>query len=336
MNRKRGLGAAFALAFLSLSGCDGTPLSYMAGSGSASADTLQWIAWGFSGIAILVTLIIAAMIGLAIRASLRNARKSPDDTVSRVDDGLGFIYWGVGISMPVLITMAVWNFVATRAIAEPGASPRMTVEITGHRWWWEIRYRDADHPDQVVTTANRLVIPTGVPIRIELASADVIHDFWVPKLGPKMDMIPGKTNVTWLEARDAGTYRGQCAEYCGVEHARMALQVTALAPVEYSRWFTAERAPAAPPDTRGRTVFLDHCAACHSVRGTAAAGIYGPDLTHFANRPTIAAGLLPNTAAMRDRWISDTQGVKPGALMPQVALSDADRAAVVRYLGALR
>ncbi|MEP7008043.1 MAG: cytochrome c oxidase subunit II [Sphingomonas bacterium] len=319
-----------------LAGCTATPLSYMTGSGSASGDTLQGIAWGFSAIAVLVTIIIAAMIGFAIRASLRRARLSGAKAVSRDGDGLPFIYWGVGLSMPILVAMAVWNFVATRAIAGPSAPTQMTVEITGHRWWWEIRYRDADHPDRVVTTANRLVIPTGVPVRIELASADVIHDFWVPKLGPKMDMIPGKTNVTWLDARDAGTYRGQCAEYCGLEHARMSFEVTALPPADFARWMTAELAPAAVAESRGRSVFLNQCAACHTVRGTAAAGVYGPDLTHFASRPSIAAGLLPNTPAARGRWLADTQGVKPGALMPQVPLDDVDRAAVVHYLGALR
>jgi cytochrome c oxidase subunit 2 len=212
----------------------------------------------------------------------------------------------------------------------------MTVEITGHRWWWEIRYRDADHPNFVVTTANRLVIPTGIPVRLELKSDDVIHDFWVPKLGPKMDMVPGKTNVTWLNARDAGTYRGQCAEYCGLEHARMGLDVAALSPANFTRWMIAERAPAVVADSRGRALFLNQCAACHTVRGTAAAGIYGPDLTHFASRPRIAAGVLPNTVAGRGRWLADTQGVKPGALMPQVPLDDVDRAAVVHYLGTLQ
>ncbi len=334
MTRARGLALMALLP--PLTGCAGTPLSYMTGSGSASGDTLQWIAWGFSGIAVLVTLIITVMIGLAIRASLRRAQLSSRDSVSRESDGLGFIYWGVGLSMPVLVAMAIWNFVATRAIAAPGTPTQMTVEITGHRWWWEIRYRDADHPDHIVTTANQLVIPTGVPVRIDLTSADVIHDFWVPKLGPKMDMIPGKTNVTWLNARDPGTYRGQCAEYCGLEHAHMAFEVTAMPPAEFARWIIAERAPAAVAETRGRTVFLNMCAACHTVRGTAAAGIYGPDLTHFANRPSIAAGLLPNTVAARDLWLAHTQSVKPGALMPQVPLDDVDRAAVVRYLGALK
>lgn len=335
MSRHRRL-SILGVAVLALAGCAQTPLSYMTGSGSASGDTLQSIAWGFSAIAVLVTLIIIAMIGLAIRASRRRAGQAPDASVSREGNGLAFIYWGVGLSMPVLVAMAVWNFVATRAIASPASSTRMTVEITGHRWWWEIRYRDAAHPDRIVTTANQLVIPTGVPIRIELTSGDVIHDFWVPKLGPKMDMIPGRTNVTWLEARDAGRYRGQCAEYCGLEHARMAFEVTALPSADFAGWMTRERAAAVAPETFGRTVFLNRCAACHTVRGTAAAGIYGPDLTHFAIRPSIAAGMLPNTPAARDRWLADTQGVKPGALMPQVALSDVERAAVVRYLGALR
>jgi cytochrome c oxidase subunit 2 len=175
-----------------------------------------------------------------------------------------------------------------------------------------------------------------VPVRIELTSGDVIHDFWVPKLGPKMDMIPGRTNVTWLEARDPGTYRGQCAEYCGLEHARMAFEVSALPPGEFTRWIEAERAPSLADQSRGQQIFASSCAACHSVRGTDAAGIYGPDLTHFARRPTIAAGLLPNTVAARELWLAKTQSVKPGALMPQVELGDADRHAVVRYLGSLQ
>jgi len=331
--RRAGLCLAGAQA---LGGCSGTPLGYMTGSGSESGDILQRIAWGLSAIAVAVTLIILLLIGAAIGVSVRRARREPGAAVARETGGLSFIYWGVGLSMPVLIAMAVWNFIATRAVAEAPAAPGLTVEVTGHRWWWEIRYRDPGQPDHVITTANQLVIPTGVPVRIDLTSGDVIHDFWVPKLGPKMDMIPGRTNVTWLEARDAGSYRGQCAEYCGLEHARMAFEVTALAPAAFARWMAAERAPATLPDTRGQQLFMARCAACHTVRGTGAAGIYGPDLTHFASRPTIAAGLLPNSVAARERWLAETQAVKPGALMPQVELGDADRHAVVHYLGSLR
>lgn len=331
--RVRRLGLAGATM---LGGCSGAPLGYMTGSGSSSGDTLQQIAWGFSTIAVGVTLIIIILIGAAIGVSVRRAQRESDSSVARETTGLSFIYWGVGLSMPVLVAMAVWNFIATRAVAEPPSSPALTIEVTGHRWWWEIRYRNAAQPDHVVTTANQLVIPTGVPVRIELTSSDVIHDFWVPKLGPKMDMIPGRTNVTWLEARDPGTYRGQCAEYCGLEHARMAFEVTALGRADFARWMAVERTPASPHGARGEQVFEARCGACHTVRGTDAAGIYGPDLTHFAMRPTIAAGLLPNTVAARDRWLADTQAVKPGALMPQVELGNADRQAVVRYLGSLR
>lgn len=329
--RRLGLVAAFVLG-----GCSGTPLGYMTGSGSASGDILQQIAWGFSAIAIAVTLIIIFLIGMAILVSVRRARREPDARIEREAVGLRFIYWGVGLSMPVLVAMALWNFIATRAVAQPPSATTLTVAVTGHRWWWEIRYIDPNHPDHGVTTANQLVIPTGVPVRIELTSGDVIHDFWVPKLGPKMDMIPGRTNVTWLEARDPGTYRGQCAEYCGLEHARMAFVVSAVPPGEFARWIEAERQPASADQTRGQKIFASNCGACHSVRGTGAAGIYGPDLTHFTRRPTIAAGLLPNTVAARELWLARTQSVKPGALMPQVELGDADRHAVVGYLGSLR
>jgi cytochrome c oxidase subunit 2 len=333
MKRWLNPGAAVLLA---LGGCSGAPLGYMTGSGSASGDILQQIAWGYSAIAIVVTLIITLMIGLAIRASLRRARRQPDDAVTRETSGLEFIYWGVGLSIPVLVAMAVWNFVATRAVAQPGAPTGMTIAITGHRWWWEIQYRGSGLADQIFTTANQLVLPTGVPVRIELTSGDVIHDFWVPKLGPKMDMIPGRTNVTWLEARDSGSYRGQCAEYCGLQHARMALEVSAVSPAHFARWLASQRMPAAAGNSRGKQVFIAKCAACHAVRGTGAAGIYGPDLTHFASRPEIAAGVLPNTPAARATWLADTQTVKPGALMPQVALDAADRQAVVHYLGGLQ
>ena len=315
--------------------CAPTPLGYLEGSGSVSGDILQRIAWGYSAIAVLVTLIIIVMIAMAIRTSRQRARAS-HDMVARDTSGLAFIYWGVGLSMPALVAMAVWNFIATRAIAQPDRTPQLTVEVTGHRWWWEIRYLDAERPDHIVTTANELVIPTGVPVRIELKSADVIHSFWIPKLGPKMDMVPGLTNVTWLEARDAGRYRGQCAEYCGLEHARMAFDVTAVPVAQFTRWMTSERAPSAASNSRGGSIFSVSCSACHAVRGTAASGIYGPDLTHFASRPTIGAGMLRNDVAGRERWLADTQGVKPGALMPQVALDRSEREAVVRYLGTLQ
>ena len=220
-------------------------------------------------------------------------------------------------------------------VANPPSPTALTVEITAHRWWWEIRYR-GDRPADVIVTANHLVLPVGIPVRLVLTSDDVIHDFWVPKLGPKMDMIPGKTNTTWLEADRPGLYRGQCAEYCGLEHARMAFTAAAVPVNDFRRWRREQLQSQLPGVGRGAEVFTSACSACHTVRGTGAAGILGPDLTHFASRPTIAAGILPNTVAARLEWLGDTQGVKPGAAMPQVPLDDADRAAVAQYIGSLR
>lgn len=171
---------------------------------------------------------------------------------------------------------------------------------------------------------------------MRLESADVIHDFWVPKLGPKMDMIPGHPNMTWIEARDRGLYRGQCAEYCGLEHAHMGFVVRALAPADYQRWIAAQRMPAIAPPSDARTLFEARCSACHTVRGTDSGGILGPDLTHVGSRATLAAAVLPNTPAALDQWLADPQAVKPGALMPRVPLTTVERARLVNWLEALK
>jgi cytochrome c oxidase subunit 2 len=319
---------------LALSGCAAQPLGYMTGTGGHAADRLREIGWGLSAVSVIVVVLIAGLIGLAI-ARGRRRLAAEGDGVGRDFGGLSWIYWGVGLSFPVLIALAVWTFIVTRAVANPPSPTALTVEITAHRWWWEIRYRGERAADEIVT-ANHLVLPVGIPVRLLLTSDDVIHDFWVPKLGPKMDMIPGKSNATWLEADRPGLYRGQCAEYCGLEHARMAFTVTAVPVNDFRRWRREQLQPQVPRVGRGAAVFTSACSACHTVRGTGAAGILGPDLTHFASRPTIAAGVLPNTVSGRLEWLGDTQGVKPGAAMPQVPLDEADRGAVAQYIGSLR
>ena len=331
--RRRALWSP-GLAAPALAGCSSTPLGYLSGAGGPTAAPTQHLAIGFTVIALAVILIIAAAIAVALTMSRRSSR-THGHVVARSGDGLQWIYWGLGLSFPALVAMAIWSFGVTRAVAQPTGPAAVTVDVTGHRWWWEVRYH-ADVPDRIVTTANELVIPTGVPIHLRLTSADVIHDFWVPKLGPKMDMIPGHWNATWLQADRPGTYVGQCAEYCGLEHAMMGLRVRALAPADYVRWRTAALQPATPDASRGSRVFAAACAGCHAVRGTPAGGILGPDLTHFASRDTIAAGVLPNTPANRNLWVAETQRIKPGVLMPTVPLTDYDRSAVVAYLGSLR
>jgi cytochrome c oxidase subunit 2 len=210
----------------------------------------------------------------------------------------------------------------------------------GRQWWWEIRYPEAI-PSNRVITANEIHIPVGVPVRVMLSATDVIHSFWVPQLGGKRDLIPGHDAETWLRADSAGTYRGQCAEFCGHQHAKMALVVVAEPRAEFDEWLARQRQAAdsqlTPEQTAGRDVFMrSTCALCHGIRGTDAGGTVGPDLTHLASRGSIASGTLPNTREHLANWIRDPQGIKPGVKMPATPLTDAELQALVSYLGSLR
>lgn len=333
MNTRR-IQPVAAAAVAGLGGCAQLPLGYLDGASGPASQPIQTLMLGFTAISLAVVAVIALLIALAI-INARKAAREQGMRVARHSSGIAWIYWGVGLSFPPLVAMAIWNFAVTLAVADIPSAPGLSIEVTAHRWWWEVRYRNGE-PGKIITTADEIVIPTGLPVRFYLTSADVIHDFWVPKLGPKMDMIPGTWNQTWLQADAAGTYVGQCGEFCGLEHAKMGLRVRALPPDQFAAWQAAEQAPAALVPTRGQALFERACSACHTVRGTDAGGIVGPDLTHFADRTTLAAGLLANTPANRRRWLSETQRLKPGALMPQVPLSEPDLTAVVDYLGSLR
>lgn len=209
--------------------------------------------------------------------------------------------------------------------------PPLRVSVIGHQWWFEFRY-----PNGVVT-ANEPHIPAGVPIEFELRSADVIHDLWVPELGAKSDVIPGQTNVLRLFTARAGVFSGACAEFCGIEHAWMRIQVVAQPRAEFESWLAAQAAPASGAGARGREILAASvCASCHVVRGQVSGTAIGPDLTHLAARRTIAGGVIANTPDALRAWIADPQRYKPGALMPRVPLTDADLDAVVAYLVSLR
>ena len=329
-----------AAALLALGGCAAVPAGYMGKGGGSGSAMLHPLAIGFTAIAFAVMAIIALLIALAVVRSRRAAR-AEGAVVARGKGGLDWIKWGVGLSFPVLLAMAVWSFAVTRAVGQVPPGTPLVIEVTAHRWWWEARYR-GDVAGEDFTTANDIEIPVGRPVRLILRSADVIHDFWVPRLGPKMDMIPGQVNQLVLRAEVPGDYLGECAEFCGMEHGMMRFHAIALDPAAFARWAAATRAPALvadpamPRNLGGEAKFVAACSSCHEVRGTAAGGVFGPDLTHFASRTTIAAGVLPNTPAMRERWLAHTQEVKPGAMMPLVPMADADRAALVAYLGELR
>jgi cytochrome c oxidase subunit 2 len=202
-----------------------------------------------------------------------------------------------------------------------------------------VRY-DSNEPSRVFTTANEIHIPTGQPVRLDLASTDVIHSFWVPELSGKTDVIPGQRNETWIEADRPGTYRGQCAEYCGLQHAHMALSVVAELPAQFDAWWAAQLQGAPAPQSQtaeaAQTDFVVHCGICHTVRGTSAGGRLGPDLSHLMSRRTIAAGTLPNTPGYLSGWIADPQHVKPGNLMPILDLSGTQLSAIRDYLERLQ
>jgi cytochrome c oxidase subunit 2 len=233
------------------------------------------------------------------------------------------------VGVVILVAAMLW----TTARLTASAPPSLTIEVVGRRWWWEVRY-----PAHGVVTANEIHVPSGADVELQLTADDVIHSFWVPVLHGKRDLIPNR--VTRLRFRAAvGVHRGQCAEYCGIQHAGMGVRVVAEPPEAFAAWLAREQAPASPAagETRraGERVFLVWCVACHAVRGTPAAGRVGPDLTHVASRRTLAAGVVPNSEASLAAWIADPQVLKPGTLMPTLPLDPDAVRALAAYLAGL-
>jgi cytochrome c oxidase subunit 2 len=245
-----------------------------------------------------------------------------------------------GVILPALVFCATFalGVIGLQKTAEPDGDPGATIEVIGHQWWWEVRYDDGTGNE--VVTANEIHVPVGTPVELRLRTADVIHSFWVPELMPKTDLLPDRINRTWLTADEPGTYRGQCAEYCGLQHAHMAFSVVAEPRADYEKWLTEQAADADAPlgeeEQRGLEVFTSTaCATCHTIRGTGADGDVGPDLTHVGSRDRIAAGALPNDTGHMAGWVANSQTVKPGNLMPPQRLSPDDLRAVVAYLQSL-
>jgi cytochrome c oxidase subunit 2 len=312
-------------------------MSYWSSAG-LQADESNGLLWGLIWLSVIVTVIIIALVvaGIVLRGG--RGRQMATTPVSRAGNGTLLIYVGVGISTLVLIGYTGWTVATMAAISAPPHPAALTIDVIGHQWWWAFRY--ANPPGgRPFTTANEIHIPVGVPVHFNLATADVIHSFWVPALGGKTDMIPGRTNHAWLEADRPGIYRGQCSEYCGTEHAEMALRIVADPPAAFAAWLRGQMAAPAPPATdlvhRGRDTFVARCGACHTIRGTAATGTAGPDLTHLMSRATLAAGMIANTPANLGGWIADPGRIKPGVLMPALPLSGPELNAVTAYLATL-
>jgi cytochrome c oxidase subunit 2 len=252
----------------------------------------------------------------------------------------GFIVlMAIGATVLIITGLTVLSFFVTRGLSAANADA-LVLRVRGYQWWWEVTYLDA-RPDHVFTVANEIHIPVVRPVRIELEAADVIHSFWVPSLAGKQDLIPGRDNEITIAAERAGIYRGQCAQFCGLQHAHMAFFVIADSPADFTAWQKTQLQPAATPTNaeqeRGRRIFLAKpCAACHTIAGTSASGTLGPDLTHVASRRTIAAGLLPTNRGSLAAWIADSQTLKPGNNMPMVPLSADELRAVSAYLVSLK
>ena len=315
------------------------PLNYLTSHGT-KADKVLTLTWGVMIVSIAVVLVIACLLLWSIWRRPGMAAPAPGSklAVERPKGGLNWIWIGVGGSTAVLLASIVWTVIVLAQTTNPPSAPTVTIEITARQWWWQVRYL-SDDPLRVFTTANEIHIPTGQPVLLRLVSGDVIHSFWVPALSGKTDVIPGQTNEIWLQANGPGIYRGQCAEYCGLEHARMAFLVVAQTPADFRRWRQSQiQSPSQPTGIAklGMADFNTHCGGCHAVRGTDANGVLGPDLSHLMQRHTLAAGVLTNDNANLLNWIRDPQGIKPGVMMQAPELSDAELSRIDAYLQTLR
>jgi cytochrome c oxidase subunit 2 len=240
----------------------------------------------------------------------------------------------------LLLIMLVASVSTGRALSASDREPALLIEVTGHQWWWDLRYIDPD-PSKIVQSANELHLPVGRPVRLRLRSSDVIHSLWIPKLNGKTDLIPGEDRFTTVQADAPGVYRGQCAEFCGYQHAHMGLRVVAELPAQFDAWREAQQRTAHVPEgdeqARGLQVFQKaSCPLCHSIRGTSAFANRGPDLTHVASRVNLAADTIPNERGHLAAWITDPQSIKPGTMMPPNRFEPADLQALLAYVEALR
>ncbi|CAM3886891.1 c-type cytochrome [Bordetella bronchialis] len=275
-----------------------------------------------------------------VLATLALALYGPPGLRTRLGRRTTIVVAGIGVPAVVLTALLVYAFGTAASLARADAPAGARIEVRGEMWWWRVRYLD-DHGQPLFETANEIRIPTGQAVDFTLASDNVIHSFWVPNLAGKIDMIPGRVNRLRVRADAPGRFSGQCAEYCGAQHAKMRFDVAAVDPAEFQAWVEAQRQPAREPaDTHlrvGQQLFMQACARCHTVRGTAAAGTLGPDLTHIGSRLSIGAGTLPNNVGTLAGWIAGSQHIKPGNRMPAFnQLSGESLRAVAQYMESLK
>ena len=293
-----------------------TPMTTL-GAGSREAARVTHLTWFLIILAAVIYVIVMGAMVVAIRRRRGESAADADLTPVGVRP---VIIGGAVLPGVILVALFVAGLGAMRAYPTPVGTTPVKLTVIGHQWWWEVAMPDSAS-GQVVHTANEIHVPVGRQVEIMLTSADVIHSFWVPRLQGKIDVIPGDTNVIRFTVTKAGRYRGQCAEYCGIQHTNMAFAVVADDDSTFRRWLSAQEQPAvAPSDSVTRLgqqlVVGGPCAMCHTIRGTPAAGVVGPDLTHLGSRATLAAGTLPNDRATLAGWVSNAPALKPGVRMP--------------------
>jgi cytochrome c oxidase subunit 2 len=295
---------------------------------------------------VICTVVFAAVLValvMAVRRAPRIHTQEPADlsTVNVPEPRMHrTVATAVTLAVLGLLVLLAASVFTDRALARLPLKDAINIQVTAHQWWWSVRYVNGP-VSETFETANEIHVPVGRPVVVQLNADDVIHSLWVPSLAGKRDLIPGRTATMAFQADQPGIYRGQCAEFCGFQHAFMAFEVQAQSAAEYEQWRQSQVKPAAEPADataqRGKMLFQSvSCAMCHAIQGTIAGAHTGPDLTHVASRRSIAAGTLPNTPANLASWIADPQKHKPGTNMPANPLSGADLAALVAYLGTLR
>ncbi|QPC85253.1 cytochrome c oxidase subunit II [Phototrophicus methaneseepsis] len=331
---------------LAVSGCTASHSTLNPASSSAGkVANLSWLLFGIAAMTFtVVTLILAYVIFRNRNDRLHtisedvNSPETPEQAAENEKRALRVVMVAGGLVPAVVLAMLM----ALAIVIEQGSaiasasSDTLTIQVIGHQWWWEVHY-----PDQGINSANEIHIPAGEPVIFRLTSDDVIHSFWIPQLGGKLDLIPGQTNTIQLQADEPGIYRGQCAEFCGLQHANMAFFVIASERDDFETWVNTQEQPAQEPEISsieaGRQVFMGSaCVYCHRIEGTNATGVIGPDLTHLASRATIGAGVLPNTRGNLAAWITNAQAIKPGNRMPPMQLDPDQLQTLLDYLETLQ
>jgi cytochrome c oxidase subunit II len=320
-----------------LSGCDGWQ-SVLHARGE-EAELVQRLFWFFTIVCATVWILVIAGLIWALIAKPVGYQNDPLQLDVKRERRTSLVVWGlVAATVVWLMVLTVASFLEdARLSANP--SPVVTIELTGYQWWWQVRYLD-DEPAKIFTTANEIHVPVGKPVKVRLVAGDVIHSFWVPNLAGKLDLIPGQTNELIVTANSPGIYRGQCAEFCGTQHAKMGLRVISQSPEDFAKWREKQLQPARLEgeiaSTGERAFFASGCFLCHTIRGTSAGGRVGPDLTHVGSRMAIAADTLPNTVGHMAGWITDPQAIKPGNFMPRMNVEARDVNVLANYLEALK